>query len=100
MNKGRSNRERKQTTLIITHDEKTAEQCDRIIFLRDSKIISDDSDSAQDKSLRASFVHITETLLSHITGTDAAFLFSPTRLHTTKIIGRQPVKSTEKPASE
>jgi putative ABC transport system ATP-binding protein len=43
----RSNRELKQTTLIITHDEKIAEQCDRIIVLRDGKIISDDGDSAQ-----------------------------------------------------
>ncbi|MBR3446496.1 MAG: ABC transporter ATP-binding protein [Oscillospiraceae bacterium] len=43
----RSNRELKQTTLIITHDEKIAEQCDRIIVLSDGKIISDDGDSAQ-----------------------------------------------------
>ena len=44
----RSNRELKQTTLIITHDEKIAEQCDRIIVLRDGKIISDDGDSVQE----------------------------------------------------
>ena len=37
----RSNRELKQTILIITHDENIAEQCDRIIVLRDGKIISD-----------------------------------------------------------
>ncbi len=43
----RSNRELKQTTLIITHDEKIAEQCDRIIVLSDGKIISDDGNSAQ-----------------------------------------------------
>ena len=44
----RSNRELKQTTLIITHDEKIAEQCDRVIVLRDGKIISDDGDSVQE----------------------------------------------------
>ena len=38
----RSNRELKQTVLIITHDENIAEQCDRIIVLRDGKIISDE----------------------------------------------------------
>ncbi len=38
----RSNRELKQTILIITHDENIAEQCDRIIVLRDGKIISDE----------------------------------------------------------
>ena len=43
----RSNRELKQTTLIITHDEKIAEQCDRIIVLSDGRIISDDGNSAQ-----------------------------------------------------
>lgn len=42
----RSNREMKQTTLIITHDEKIAEQCDRIIVLSDGKIISDEGNSA------------------------------------------------------
>ncbi len=42
----RSNRELKQTTLIITHDEKIAEQCDRIIVLSDGKIISDEENSA------------------------------------------------------
>ena len=43
----RSNRELKQTTLIITHDEKIAEQCDRIIVLSDGKIISDEGNSTQ-----------------------------------------------------
>ena len=43
----RSNRELKQTTPIITHDEKIAEQCDRIIVLSDGRIISDDGNSAQ-----------------------------------------------------
>ena len=38
----RSNRELKQTALIITHDENIALQCDRIIVLSDGKIISDD----------------------------------------------------------
>ena len=38
----RSNRELKQTILIITHDENIAEQCDRIIVLRDGKIISNE----------------------------------------------------------
>ncbi|HAG14139.1 MAG TPA: peptide ABC transporter ATP-binding protein [Ruminococcus sp.] len=38
----RSNRELHQTILIITHDETIAEQCDRIIVLRDGKIISDE----------------------------------------------------------
>lgn len=42
----RSNRELKQTTLIITHDEKIAEQCDRIIVLRDGKIISDEANAS------------------------------------------------------
>ncbi len=42
----RSNRELKQTTLIITHDEKIAEQCDRIIVLSDGKIISDEANAA------------------------------------------------------
>jgi putative ABC transport system ATP-binding protein len=42
----RSNRELKQTTLIITHDEKIAEQCGRIIVLSDGKIISDEGNSA------------------------------------------------------
>lgn len=37
----RSNRELKQTIIIITHDDNIAEQCDRIIVLRDGKIISD-----------------------------------------------------------
>ena len=40
----RSNRELKQTTLIITHDENIAVQCDRVIVLSDGKIISDETD--------------------------------------------------------
>ena len=43
----RSNRELKQTTLIITHDEHIAEQCDRIIVLSDGRIISDEANSTQ-----------------------------------------------------
>lgn len=43
----RSNRELKQTIIIITHDENIAGQCDRIIVLRDGKIISDEVNSAQ-----------------------------------------------------
>ena len=43
----RSNRELKQTIIIITHDEKIAEQCDRIIVLSDGKIISDEGNSTQ-----------------------------------------------------
>ncbi|MCR5016432.1 MAG: ABC transporter ATP-binding protein [Ruminococcus sp.] len=42
----RSNRELKQTIIIITHDEKIAEQCDRVIVLSDGKIISDKGNSA------------------------------------------------------
>ena len=42
----RSNRVLKQTTLIITHDENIAEQCDRIIVLSDGKIISDEANSS------------------------------------------------------
>lgn len=41
-----SNRELKQTILIITHDEKIAEQCDRIIVLSDGKIISDEANGS------------------------------------------------------
>ena len=41
----RSNRELKQTIIIITHDENIAEQCDRIIVLSDGKIISDETNS-------------------------------------------------------
>lgn len=37
-----SNREYKQTILLITHDEKTALKADRIITLEDGKIISDE----------------------------------------------------------
>ena len=39
----RTNRELKQTILMVTHDESLAEQCDRIIVLHDGKIISDES---------------------------------------------------------
>lgn len=46
----RSNRELKQTTLIITHDEKIAEQCDRVIVLSDGKIISDEGNSTQEEA--------------------------------------------------
>ena len=48
----RSNRELKQTTLIITHDENIAEQCDRIIVLSDGKIISDETNSAVEEANR------------------------------------------------
>lgn len=37
-----SNRQYKQTVLLITHDEKTALKADRIITLEDGKIISDE----------------------------------------------------------
>lgn len=42
----RSNKELKQTIIIITHDEKIAEQCDRIIVLSDGKIISDEANGS------------------------------------------------------
>ena len=42
----RSNRELKQTILIITHDENIAEQCDRIIVLSDGRIISDETNAS------------------------------------------------------
>ena len=42
----RSNKQLKQTILIITHDESIAEQCDRIIVLSDGKIISDEANSS------------------------------------------------------
>ena len=42
----RSNRELKQTIIIITHDENIAEQCDRIIVLSDGKIISDEANGS------------------------------------------------------
>ncbi len=48
----RSNRELKQTTLIITHDENIAEQCDRIIVLSDGKIISDEANTAAEEADR------------------------------------------------
>ncbi len=41
----RSNKELKQTIIIITHDENIAEQCDRIIVLSDGKIISDEANT-------------------------------------------------------
>ena len=44
----RSNRELNQTILIITHDESIAEQCDRIIVLRDGKIVSDTGEAERD----------------------------------------------------
>ena len=37
-----ANRERKQTILLITHDEKTALEADRIITMADGQIISDE----------------------------------------------------------
>ena len=46
----RSNKELKQTILIITHDENIAEQCDRIIVLRDGKIISDEASAAAEEA--------------------------------------------------
>jgi len=46
----RSNKELKQTIIIITHDEKIAEQCDRIIVLSDGKIISDEGNSTQEEA--------------------------------------------------
>ena len=42
----RSNRELKQTIIIITHDENIAEPCDRIIVLSDGKIISDETNGS------------------------------------------------------
>ncbi len=48
----RSNKELKQTIIIITHDEKIAEQCDRVIVLSDGKIISDEGNSAQGEADR------------------------------------------------
>lgn len=48
----RSNRELKQTILIITHDEDIAEQCDRVITLRDGKIISDVTKKAPEEAER------------------------------------------------
>lgn len=37
----KSNQERRQTMLIITHDENVALQCDRILTISDGRIISD-----------------------------------------------------------
>ena len=42
----------KQTILIITHDEDIAEQCDRVITLRDGKIISDVTKKAPEEAER------------------------------------------------
>lgn len=42
----RSNKELKQTIIIITHDENIAERCDRIIVLSDGKIISDETNGS------------------------------------------------------
>jgi len=42
----RSNREFKQTIIIITHDENIAAQCDRIMVLRDGRIISDEANGS------------------------------------------------------
>lgn len=42
----RSNRELKQTIIIITHDENIARQCDRIIVLKDGRIISDEANAS------------------------------------------------------
>ena len=42
----RTNRELKQTILMVTHDESLAEQYDRIIVLHDGKIIADDTKGA------------------------------------------------------
>ena len=38
----KSNKERKQTMIIITHDENVALQCDRVIALSDGKIVRDE----------------------------------------------------------
>jgi putative ABC transport system ATP-binding protein len=38
----RSNRERNQTMIIITHDEGIARQCDRILTISDGKILRDE----------------------------------------------------------
>ena len=38
----KSNRERNQTMIIITHDESIARQCDRIMTISDGKIIKDE----------------------------------------------------------
>ncbi len=42
----RSNKELKQTIIIITHNENIAERCDRIIVLSDGKIISDETNGS------------------------------------------------------
>lgn len=46
----RSNRELKQTIIIITHDENIAEQCDRIIVLKDGRIISDEANASTEEA--------------------------------------------------
>ncbi|MBQ6039313.1 MAG: ABC transporter ATP-binding protein [Oscillospiraceae bacterium] len=48
----RSNKELKQTIIIITHDENIAEQCDRILVLSDGKIISDEANAAAEEADR------------------------------------------------
>ena len=48
----RSNKELKQTIIIITHDENIAEQCDRILVLSDGKIISDEATAAAEEADR------------------------------------------------
>ena len=59
----RSNKELKQTILIITHDENIAEQCDRIIVLSDGKIISDSGDMARLLCLVAAMVILCMVIL-------------------------------------
>ena len=48
----RSNRELKQTIIIITHDENIARQCDRIIVLNDGKIVSDEANASPKEAER------------------------------------------------
>ena len=38
----KANRERNQTILLITHDEKTALEADRILTMEDGQIVSDE----------------------------------------------------------
>ena len=46
----RSNRELKQTIIIITHDENIARQCDRVIVLHDGRIISDEANTSAEEA--------------------------------------------------